>query len=259
MGVRDKFDMTGKVVLVTGAAGHVARTIIPTLQELGATIIPTDQSIDGMPEAFMRDSMTPLANLSRWGDIVSVCQYVLEEFGRLDVLINNAAVTGATGLSGWAVPFDEQNVDSWERSFKVNLLAPMILSQRLAPLLAEGDGGVILNVSSIHGVGGPVWSTYEGSGMGCPAAYAAAKGGLVQLTKYLATTLAPKVRVNALTPGGIARGQPEEFVRRYVERVPLGRMETEDDLAGAIAFLCSDASAYMTGHNLIVDGGWCAW
>ena len=95
--------------------------------------------------------------------------------------------------------------------------------------------------------------------MGNPAAYGAAKGGLLQLTRWLATILAPKIRVNAVTPGGIQRGQPEEFMRRYVENTPLGRMGTEEDIKGAVAYLAGDLSAYVTGQNLIIDGGWTAW
>jgi NAD(P)-dependent dehydrogenase (short-subunit alcohol dehydrogenase family) len=106
---------------------------------------------------------------------------------------------------------------------------------------------------------GPDMRLYEGTGMGSPAAYAASKGGLLQLTRWLATVLAPTIRVNAVTPGGILRGQPQVFRERYIARTPLGRMGSEEDLQGAVAYLASDLSAYVTGHNLVVDGGWTAW
>ena len=106
---------------------------------------------------------------------------------------------------------------------------------------------------------GPDLRIYEGTGMGNAAAYAASKGGLLQLTRWLATTLAPRVRVNAITPGGVWRQQPEAFRKRYIDRTPLGRMATEEDFKGAVAYLASDLSRYVTGQNLVVDGGWTAW
>ena len=119
--------------------------------------------------------------------------------------------------------------------------------------------GAIINIGSIYGTVGPDFSLYEGTSMANPAAYGASKGGLAQLTRYLATALAPLVRVNTISPGGIARGQPASFVERYRSRTPLGRMGAEEDLKGAVAFLASDAAAYVTGQNLLVDGGWSAW
>jgi NAD(P)-dependent dehydrogenase (short-subunit alcohol dehydrogenase family) len=114
-------------------------------------------------------------------------------------------------------------------------------------------------MGSIYGMVGPKWDLYEGTSMGNPAAYGASKGGLLQLTRYLATTMAPSVRVNMITPGGIFREQPQAFVHRYEAGVPLGRMASEEDLKGAVAYLASDLSAYMTGQNLVVDGGWTVW
>jgi NAD(P)-dependent dehydrogenase (short-subunit alcohol dehydrogenase family) len=142
---------------------------------------------------------------------------------------------------------------------EVNLTAPFALAQALAPALARSKGGSIINVSSIYGLVGPDWRLYEGTAMGNPAAYAASKGGLIQLTRWLSTTLAPSVRVNALVPGGVERGQNSEFQARYLERNPMARMATEEDFMGAIAYLASDLSAYVTGQVLSVDGGWTAW
>ena len=126
-------------------------------------------------------------------------------------------------------------------------------------MLDDGDGGAIINVASIYGQLGPDWSLYEGTQMANPAAYAASKGGLIQLTRWLATTLSPTVRVNAISPGGVKRGQPQAFVERYEARTPLARMAQEQDFKGAIGFLASDLSEYMTGQILNVDGGFSAW
>jgi NAD(P)-dependent dehydrogenase (short-subunit alcohol dehydrogenase family) len=179
-------------------------------------------------------------------------------FGRLDVLVNNAAYTGASGIKGYAVPFPHQTLEAWEAAVRVNLTAPFVLSQAAFPELAKRRG-CIVNVGSIYGSVGPRSSLYEGTEMGNPAAYGATKGGLAQLTRYLATVMAPHVRVNCMSPGGVLRGQAEAFQKRYVESTPLGRMATEEDFKGAFAYLTSPASAYVTGHELFVDGGWTAW
>lgn len=125
-------------------------------------------------------------------------------------------------------------------------------------LAASGHGSVVL-FASMYGLVGPDMRLYDGTAMANPAGYGASKGGLLQLTRYLATTLGPHVRVNAISPGGVWRDQPQAFQQRYVARTPMGRMATEQDLKGAVAYLASDLSAYVTGHNLVVDGGWTSW
>ena len=132
------------------------------------------------------------------------------------------------------------------------------LAQASADALAASGHGSVVNISSIYGLVGPNTGLYEDTSLGNPAAYSASKGGLLQLTRWLATVLAPDVRVNAITPGGIRRDQPQAFHDRYVANTPMRRMATEEDLKGAIAYLASDLSAYVTGHNLVVDGGWTA-
>jgi NAD(P)-dependent dehydrogenase (short-subunit alcohol dehydrogenase family) len=179
--------------------------------------------------------------------------------GSLDVLINNAAFVGTSDLKGWGVTFAQQTIETWRRALEVNLTAAFQLCQGLSPLLQSSGRGIIINIGSIYGEFGPDWSLYEGTSMNNPAAYGASKAGLLQLTRWLATTMAPAVRVNAISPGGIARGQAQAFVKRYEARTPLGRMATEDDFRGAVAFLASDMSAYITGQNLLIDGGWSVW
>lgn len=177
----------------------------------------------------------------------------------LNILINNAAFVGTSELQGWAVPFEEQTVDTWRRALEVNLTAVFDLCQGLTPMLRDAEGASIINIASIYGQYGPDWSLYEGTNMSNPAAYGASKGGLIQLSRWLATTIAPHVRVNAISPGGIFRNQPKKFVPRYEARTPLARMATEDDFRGAIVYLASDLSKYVTGQILAVDGGWGVW
>jgi NAD(P)-dependent dehydrogenase (short-subunit alcohol dehydrogenase family) len=184
---------------------------------------------------------------------------VRDAFGGIDIIVNCAAFVGTSGLEGWAVPFEQQSDATWRRALEVNLTAPFVLVQAAAEDLARSGHGSVINIASIYGLAGPDWRLYEGTALGNPAAYAASKGGLIQMTRWLATTMAPKVRVNAVAPGGVFRATPEPFLSRYVARTPLARMATEDDMKGAVAYLASDLSAYVTGQCLTVDGGWTAW
>ena len=184
---------------------------------------------------------------------------IQKDHDSLNVLINNAAFVGTSELKGWGTTFEKQTVETWQRALEVNLTAPFHLCQSLAPLLRNSVGANIINIGSIYGELGPDWSLYDGTSMANPAAYSASKGGLIQLTRWLATTLAPNIRVNAISPGGIFRNQPEVFVKRYEGRTPLARMATENDFRGAVAYLASDMSSYVTGKNMMVDGGWGEW
>jgi NAD(P)-dependent dehydrogenase (short-subunit alcohol dehydrogenase family) len=177
----------------------------------------------------------------------------------LSCLINNAAFVGSSNLQGWVSPFEEQTIETWRRGFEVNLTAAFHLSQSFAPELRASTHGNIINIASIYGELGPDWNLYEGTVMGNPAAYSASKGGLLQLTRWLATTMAPHIRANAISPGGVFRGQPDQFVDRYVAKTPLGRMATEDDLRGAVAYLATAMSRYVTGQTLRVGGGLSVW
>ena len=177
----------------------------------------------------------------------------------LNILVNNAAFVGTSYLTGWNVPFEQQTLDTWRRALELNLIAIYDLCQGLTPMLLAAEGASIINIASTYGMLGPDWSLYEGTTMGNPAAYGASKGGLIQFTRWLATTLAPAVRVNCISPGGIWRNQPDEFVTRYAARTPMNRMATEDDMRGALAYMASDLSKYVTGQILAVDGGWGIW
>lgn len=250
---------------MTGGAGHIALACEEALAEMGASIVVVDRLLPPAEERARdltaRFGVTAVAlalDLEDRAACISAVEEAVERFGRLDVLINNAAYTGATNISGYAVPFAEQSAEAWEAALRVNLTAPFVLSQAAAPELAKRSGAIV-NVGSIYGSLGPKPSLYAGTKMGNPAAYGASKGGLSQLTRYLATTLAPHVRVNCLSPGGVIRGQPESFRQKYVEGTPLGRMANEEDFKGAFAYLASPASAYVTGQELLIDGGWSAW
>jgi NAD(P)-dependent dehydrogenase (short-subunit alcohol dehydrogenase family) len=264
--VRALFDLNGRVAVVTGGAGHIGSAIADGLAELGAAVALVDLERKTTEDVCSRiarereaETLAIPVDLEDEMAVRTIPSRVLQMFGRMDILVNCAALVGTSGLDGWAVPLQDQSSTSWRRALEVNLTAPFVLAQTSVDALVKSGHGSIVNVLSIYGLVGPDERLYEGTPMGNPAAYGASKAGLLQLTRHLATTLAPGVRCNAITPGGVARGQEQSFLDRYCARTPLRRMATEEDFKGAAAFLASDASAYVTGQNVVVDGGWTVW
>jgi NAD(P)-dependent dehydrogenase (short-subunit alcohol dehydrogenase family) len=249
--------LDGRRAFVAGGAGHIGAVVAETLSELGASVAVCDVDGEGARAVAKRVGGTALAmDLRDEGSARRAIRDVVSELGGLDVLVHAAALVGTASLPGWAVPFGEQSVQAWDEALSVNLTSAFVLVQEARAALAESGHGAVVLVGSIYATVGPDPSLYDGTEMANPVAYGVSKGGLLQLMRYLASELAPRVRVNAISPGGLERGQPAEFRRRYEERAPLGRMATEGDLIGAVAFLASDLSGYVTGHELVVDGGW---
>ena len=263
--LKELSDLRGRRALITGATGNLGRVFAFTLAQLGADLILVD--LEGA-----NFSDLTLALRAKWGvnvDCYTCNLEIQEERKRLiadldngqgiNILINNAAFGGAMELDGWATSYEKQSIETWRRAIEVNLTAIFDLCQGLNSALKMSRGASIINISSIYGLHGPDWSLYSDTGMANPAAYSVSKGGLIQLTRWLATSVAPNIRVNVICPGGIERGQPKKFVKRYEAKTPLGRMATEEDFCGAIAYLASDLSNYVTGQVLAIDGGWGAW
>jgi NAD(P)-dependent dehydrogenase (short-subunit alcohol dehydrogenase family) len=257
--------LEGRRALITGASGCIGRVIADTLAEMGSDLVLVDRpgsDFEKLQEElcgrYHCDVLVRECDLERDEQRLDLLRWLKEKTGSLDILVNNAAFVGESSLSGWVTSFEEQSVETWKRALEVNLTAVFELVQGCAPLMSTGHGSVV-NIASIYGMLGPDFSLYEGTAMGNPAAYAASKGGLLQLTRWLSTALSPAIRVNTISPGGVYRNQPEKFIRRYEKRTPLARMATEEDFKGAIAYLASDLSSYCTGHNLVVDGGWSIW
>lgn len=264
--LKELMDLNGRVALITGGAGHIGSAMGEALAELGAKVVILDTTqeacdieTDRIQRQFKVEALSLVLNLSDENAVRSAPDIILKHFGRLDILANCAALVNTSDMKGWTTVFNEQRSDVWRLALEVNLTAPFILTQVFADALAASGHGSIINVASIYGIVGPDMRLYEDTTLGNAAAYGASKGGLLQLTRWLATIMAPHVRVNAITPGGLWRDQPDAFVRRYVERTPLKRMGNEEDFKGAAAYLASDLSAYVTGQNLIVDGGWTTW
>ena len=259
-------DMTGNVSLITGGAGYIGSAICESLAELGSDIVIIDNNENnGLKKKETIESEYGVSvlyintDLSNVEDIQKIPKIVLKVFSSIDVLINCAALGGTSPLKGWTTSFETQSVESWNKALDINLTAAFALTQACSNNLRESNTGSVINIGSIYGLVGPDMRIYKGTTMGNPAAYAASKGGIIQLTRYLATVLAPDVRVNSITPGGVWRNQPESFVHQYERRTPLQRMATEEDFKGAALYLASNLSAYVTGHNLVVDGGWTVW
>jgi NAD(P)-dependent dehydrogenase (short-subunit alcohol dehydrogenase family) len=264
--VTDLMTLAGRRALVTGGAGYIGGAACQALVELGAAVGVLDK------DAGACERRAAELNTGHPGCAVAVdCDLAEEketraglrravaELGGMNIFVHCAAFVGTSDLAGWAVPFPQQTVGAWDAAIRVNLTSAFAAVQELRDDLAAGGHGSVILFSSIYGLVGPDLRLYAGTGMNNAAAYNASKGGLLQLTRYLATVLAPSVRVNAISPGGVLRAQPDAFRRRYEARTPLGRMATEEDLKGAVAYLASDLSAYVTGQNLVVDGGWTIW
>jgi NAD(P)-dependent dehydrogenase (short-subunit alcohol dehydrogenase family) len=264
--IREMSDLKGRRAIITGAMGNLGSVIADSLAELGADLYLVDRP--GSDFVKKEAELT-----SRWGvNVVSMACDLESESDRtllmsaiksdalpVNILVNNAAFVGTSNLTGWGVPFEEQTMETWRRAMEVNLTSAFHLCQGLWESMKSAKGASIVNIGSIYGSLGPDWSLYEGTDMSNPAAYGASKGGLIQLTRWLSTTMAPSVRVNCISPGGIFRNQPERFVQRYEQRTPLKRMAKEEDFKGGIAYMASDLSAYVTGQHLMIDGGWGIW
>jgi len=258
--------LSGRNALITGASGGLGKVFTDTLGELGANLILVD-----LPGTSLED--LALKVKEKWKVKVNCYEIDLEiekqrkslinnikkEIDKLNILVNNAGFVGNSELPHWNTTFEKQSLESWRRAFEVNLTAVFELSQGFVPIMRDSIGASIVNISSIYGFLGPDWRLYSETNMGNPAAYSASKGALIQFTRWLSTTLAPSVRVNAICPGGVFRNQPESFVTQYEHRTPLARMAKEEDFKGALGFLVSDLSSYVTGQSLSVDGGWSAW
>lgn len=272
------FDLEGRVAIVTGATGLIGTNHCRALAGAGATVIAIDleqRVCDALAEA-VRIEVPDDSNAAVRGfaadvtdpeSLRAVCRAVLSTFGRIDVLVNNAAINDMfenPAVAGEQSKFENYPLELLQRSLDVNLTGTFLCAQIFGSEMARAGGGSIVNVASTYGIVGPNQSIYRGQDgtqtFYKSAAYPITKGGVIAFTRFLAAYWGEKgVRVNTLSPGGVENGQEEHFIRNYSRHTPLGRMSHATDYQGALLFLASDASSYMTGANLVVDGGWTCW
>ncbi len=276
--VFEKFDLTGKTAIITGAAGLLGIEHAAALLESGATVVLTDIGEAGLTVA--RETLSQRADaghiqsrvmdVSKPEAIRAVADSLSAEGLRIDILVNNAAIDPKVqGDQGVLETSRLENfpLDQWDLQVAVGLTGAFLCSQVFGTAMAgDGKGGVILNIASDLSVFSPDQRLYRKEGLADdlqpvkPVTYSVIKSGLVGMTRYLATYWADRgVRCNALSPGGVFNGQGEEFVQRLTSLIPLGRMASKDEYRAAVQFLCSDASSYMNGQNVVMDGGRSAW
>jgi NAD(P)-dependent dehydrogenase (short-subunit alcohol dehydrogenase family) len=268
--VNQLFSCNGKHIIVAGGAGQIGFAMVQILADAGAAVtiadIDTEMAAQKLADAGSEEWCNRVKvlklDVSDASEIEAFAKQIEMQFGKVDGLVNCFHYKGNTRKldtsSNFFASFEDYPLEAWELVHNVNLRGSFLLSQKLLPLMK--NGGVIVNISSTYGNVSANKSIYGASGINSPVAYATSKAALINLTRYMATHLADKgIRVNCLSPGGVFNNQSEEFIQNYTRLTPLGRMAKAEDYQGAILFLMSDASAYMTGANLIVDGGWTAW
>ncbi len=257
LGILEKFSLEGRIALVTAGSGPMfGRSISEGLAEAGATVITASRSLEanwrfaeelrqqGYNAHPMELDITDVSSIQRLQDAV------LEKFGRLDVLVNSALARVGGG-------FETQTPDDWLYSARGDMVGLFTICRAFVPEMVRQGRGSIINISSIYGVVANDPGLYEGTDMLQPPHYNFVKAGMINFTRYIANYYGKRgVRANCISPGGFLADQPAPFLEKYCKRVPLGRMLGNEDIKGAVVFLASDASAYITGTNVMVDGGW---
>jgi 2-deoxy-D-gluconate 3-dehydrogenase len=269
----EKFTLKGRTALVTGGAGLLGRQFTRALGQAGAKVVVADLDLEAAREHARQlevediDAFEIAVDVTDPGSVSAMVDSAVTKFDSLDILVNSAAMdpkfdpenVGAQSANA----FETYPLESWQRAMDVNLTGMFLVCQGVARQMLTQGKGVIINICSTYGIVGPDQRLYErpdGSRNFKPVYYTVSKAGVLGLTRYLATYYAGKpIRVNALTPGGVFNEHDSTFLQAYSARTVIGRMADPDELNGAIVFLASDASSYMTGANLVVDGGWTAW
>lgn len=265
------FDLSGHVAVVTGGAGILGQYFCAALAAQGAKVAVLDREQSDAPAfaeslaaRYSIDARAYAVDVACPASVSDVCDAVHHDMGDVTVLHNNAASKGES-LDRFFEPLEVFSLDTWKEIMAVNLDGAFLVAREFGQRMAQRGRGSIIQTASIYGVKGPDQRIYEGSEylgreINTPAVYSASKAGVIGLTRHLATYWADQgVRVNTLTPGGVESGQNGEFSRRYSARVPMGRMARPEEMVGALVFLASDASSYITGQNIIVDGGLSCW
>jgi NAD(P)-dependent dehydrogenase (short-subunit alcohol dehydrogenase family) len=271
------FDLEGKVAIVTGAVGLLGKHHVRALRAAGAHVALADVA-EGPVAAFARElaaeqdggpgELVPIAvDITSKASLAAMRDELLAKFGRIDALVNNAAINDkfeSPEAGAELSKFENYPIELWQRSLDVNVTGMFLACQAIAPVMANAKRGSIVNVASTYGMVGPDQSIYvkpDGTRSFYKSpSYPTTKGAVLNFTRFLAAYYGGQnVRVNSLSPGGVEAGQDAYFIANYSKKTPLARMAAPHEMGGAVVFLASDASSYMTGANLVVDGGWTAW
>jgi len=266
------FDIKNRNIVITGSSGLLGSQYANTLSVAGANVILVD--LDSIKNKKLERSLVKkygtkarsyTTDISNLQEVKKLAKNVLKDFKKIDGLVNNAAYTSKGAKEESDNPYGSLEnfpMKIWQKSIDINLTGVFFCSQAFGKIMAKQGKGVIVNIASNYGLVGADQRIYGKSGLNLPISYAATKGAVVNMTRYLAAYWSGKnIRVNTLSPGGVldVTYQDKKFIKKYSERTILGRMARKDEYNGAMLFLISDASSYMTGANLIVDGGWTAW
>lgn len=274
--IQEKFDLTGRAAVVTGGVGLLGAEFCRTLAEAGAAVAVVDLNAEKAAAVATdlqksgHQAIGIATDITNQQSVNNMVEKVVTTYGRLDILVNSAALdpkfdpeAAARGIAPGK--FEEYPLDQWNAALNVNLTGMFLVTQAcVKQMIARGQKGSIINICSTYGLNGPDQRIYRKADGSQPAYkpvyYTVTKAGVVGFTKYLAAYyMETEIRVNMLTPGGVYNNHDETFAKNYAAKTILGRMARKDEMNGALLFLASDASSYMTGNNVIVDGGWTAW
>ena len=260
--VEELFSLENKVAVVSGGAGLIGAKLSEILAFAGADVVIVDNNAELAESECERifeltgQTIVPeVIDITVEDQVKSLAEKVNKNFGKCDILVNSAHYKGGAFFS----TLSDYPKDSWDAVLSVNLTGTFLMCREFGGKMYDGDGGSIVNISSTYGLVSADPRIYGESGINSPISYATTKCGIINMTRYLAVHWRPKVRANILAPGGVEAGQDPEFIKNYCARTPLGRMAKRDDYQGVALFMCSDASSYMTGSVITVDGGWTAW
>lgn len=258
------FDLTNKTIIITGGTGLLGSAFSKACAEYGANVVIVDikerkgnNLVKKIKKETGNDTLIfQKCDITNRKDIMNLIESTLNKFKKIDVLVNNAYPRN----KNFGAKFEDVSYEDFCENISLHLGGYFLITKEVSEVMKKQSHGNIINIASIYGFSAPDFRIYKGTDMTMPVEYSAIKGGIINFTKYLATYLAEyAIRVNCISPGGIFNNQPKSFVKKYSEKTPMGRMGKPEDIVGGLIYLASDASLYITGHNLIIDGGWSIW